>query len=1021
MGVPMNPTPLDLDQELRRHGGALRRLARELVRDGAAADDAVQETWLHAARRPPDERAQLGGWLATVLRRVVARSRRGERRRVERERAAVVGVAEPDHAEVAARAEIAQRLLAAVNELDAPYRDTIWQRYFEDLPPRAIAQRSGVPVATVKSRLQRGLQQLRGRLGEEGESDWRVALSAAFGFGEGAATVATAAAWQGGLLMVAWTKMAVAVGVVAVAALWWWWPEHTAQPMTTSEASSPAVAAAAGQTLPDPMVQRVAAEPPVVAELEAAAPKTEAGVLPAHVRGRVVAAETGDPLPGIEIYGSRSFGEVKWQPDHSLQVTAADGGFEFAVVAGKTPSLTMRGPDRVTCIWNGAILAPGRSEQIGDLPLPMGVQVRGRLVDESGDPVRLQLLLELHERGEWSDALMARGLRALGMQTRTSPDGTFVLPRLVGPGLCFWHMPLVGDYELVRPTKSEIPVDGAGVFDLTVRLRPTIRGFVVDESGAAIAGIGLADQQTPIVQVRTGDDGSFALTKMLAGDASGATVFVSDAGTFVPPAPIVDVAWGTQGLRIVLRRAPSSVVQVAAPDGSSIDDFGVVLDRPGLGNRRGKVQQRGEHDRGTLEVDGVVPGQTSLRVLPTSRTWTPTEPIAVRDGEPVGVVLQPRLPVTVHVVAAKKPVVGALVQLVRLRGVAPERVSRLLDPHGDEAWIPGRYSELVDGGRSDASGDVALWRDQEIDERCLLVRVEGRPAHIVRSLVFPPDGAPLVVELPALGSIVGSVELRGCDRKQVRVVLDGPNGAETTTLQSDGSFEFPGVPVGAWTVSLLRSPHRRMGAVAGSERGVDVQAGEAVQVRFDLADHPLGTIAGRLLADAPLPSGLIVDCIRLGSGTSPEVLGSGPVGGDGSFVVADLLPGTYRLAWRTKSEQQAWLPSLQGETLVLLPGAELDHRVPFRPRRLTVHFVRVDGTTAQGEGIRARCGDLHWPAILFFSPHVDGPLVLDPAPALPIEFRHRAEGAPWSASVVMPPDRSEAEVTVVLPDPPQPR
>ena len=47
----------------------------------------------------------------------------------------------------------------------------------------------------------------------------------------------------------------------------------------------------------------------------------------------------------------------------------------------------------------------------------------------------------------------------------------------------------------------------------------------------------------------------------------------------------------------------------------------------------------------------------------------------------------------------------------------------------------------------------------------------------------------------------------------------------------------------------------------------------------------------------------------------------------------------------------------------------------------------------------------------------DGVMVLDPAPMLAVEFAAYANKVPvWSAPVVMPPDRSEYEVTVVLPD-----
>jgi len=212
----MTPMPFDVELQLRRHGAALRALAGEIVRDPSVADDAVQEVWLGALRRPPSHGSAPGGWLATALHNVVRGFGRRERRAAQRERAVAEarGVFAEDHAAVLAREEQAQRLLAAVTKLSAPFRETIWQRYFEGLAPREIAARAGVPCTTVKSRLQRGLQQLRTQLANDGESGRRGALAVAFGHGT--------TAWPGVLLMTTWTKsMAVVTALAAAGVLVW--------------------------------------------------------------------------------------------------------------------------------------------------------------------------------------------------------------------------------------------------------------------------------------------------------------------------------------------------------------------------------------------------------------------------------------------------------------------------------------------------------------------------------------------------------------------------------------------------------------------------------------------------------------------------------------------------------------------------------------------------------------------------------------------------------------------------------
>ena len=49
-------------------------------------------------------------------------------------------------------------------DLDEPYQTTMLLRFFEDLPPRVVAERMGVPVETVRTRTKRACETLRARL-----------------------------------------------------------------------------------------------------------------------------------------------------------------------------------------------------------------------------------------------------------------------------------------------------------------------------------------------------------------------------------------------------------------------------------------------------------------------------------------------------------------------------------------------------------------------------------------------------------------------------------------------------------------------------------------------------------------------------------------------------------------------------------------------------------------------------------------------------------------------------------------
>src|SRR5262245_26204099 len=185
---------------LASHAGFVRRLAFALLRNDADADDAAQETlaraWERPARRPPGGRA----WLATVLRNVVRRRHRDERRVTRRELVAARSERVPAADDLAARHDILRRVVDAISRLDAASREIVLLRHYEDLPARAIAERLDVPVETVKKRLVRAHERLRSLL-DEGRGGnvegWRSALGALVGLDRAAGIPSTGFARSG--------------------------------------------------------------------------------------------------------------------------------------------------------------------------------------------------------------------------------------------------------------------------------------------------------------------------------------------------------------------------------------------------------------------------------------------------------------------------------------------------------------------------------------------------------------------------------------------------------------------------------------------------------------------------------------------------------------------------------------------------------------------------------------------------------------------------------------------------------
>ncbi|MEM7203861.1 MAG: sigma-70 family RNA polymerase sigma factor [Planctomycetota bacterium] len=162
--------------ELLRRTTALRILACQLVGEGSA-DDIVQDAAVQTMTSPPRRPGAATHWLAQVVRHLASKHRRAERTRQRHEaEAARVDIALDQSAE---SVDTRRQLKDAIRSLPDPYRETILARYLWEQTPTEIAESTETPVATVKTRLQRGLGLLRERLAE-GCDDWRGALIGAF-------------------------------------------------------------------------------------------------------------------------------------------------------------------------------------------------------------------------------------------------------------------------------------------------------------------------------------------------------------------------------------------------------------------------------------------------------------------------------------------------------------------------------------------------------------------------------------------------------------------------------------------------------------------------------------------------------------------------------------------------------------------------------------------------------------------------------------------------------------------------
>lgn len=401
------PPRRDIDpEELLPQVGWVRALARELVRDPNAADDLAQDALVVAlsgsggsGERPRSVRR----WLAGVVRNLVRTSRRGERRRAEREAAAVRGGVSPPALELVERAATQRALVGAVLELAEPYRTTLLMRFFEDRSARSVAAELGVPESTVATRTAEGLRRLRRRLargdaGGDGRG-WLPSILPLLRWPRSDPSTAAAT----GALAVSLPKILTASGGLVAVALFVHLATDGARPSTPEGggarllgASTEAPGASAGGASRDLAPPR-GEEPARTAEVE---PLPEdlvpRGADPA-VRGRVIDL-TGAPVVGVEVVEKSRFGPLAGVPRDAhhaallaaaereparVALTDADGEF---VLEGAPPHRLRVRSERYATVFEGAAL-PGRDVHRPIVVVAPRIPVAGEVVGADGAPV----------------------------------------------------------------------------------------------------------------------------------------------------------------------------------------------------------------------------------------------------------------------------------------------------------------------------------------------------------------------------------------------------------------------------------------------------------------------------------------------------------------------------------------------------------------------------------------------------------------------------------------------------------
>ena len=241
---------------LATQGRALRGLARSLLGDAHAAEDVVQETWLACLRHPGAFPERVSAWLGTVTKHLALHRLRGEGRRSVRElRAAMPERMEALQQRTLEREEALRAVTQALLALEEPYKTALFLRFYEDRTPNEIAEELELPISTVKSRLARGLERMRAKLGAEFDGDearrMRAlhALAALPAPGVALATSAAASSTIGALALSTKLQVAAAALVLAGGAALWWSSSGGAQREVASASDAGTPAASVGAVL----------------------------------------------------------------------------------------------------------------------------------------------------------------------------------------------------------------------------------------------------------------------------------------------------------------------------------------------------------------------------------------------------------------------------------------------------------------------------------------------------------------------------------------------------------------------------------------------------------------------------------------------------------------------------------------------------------------------------------------------------------------------------------------------------
>lgn len=1009
-------------------------VAGHLVRDGALAEDLLQTTFVEAMRCAGryDARRPLLPWLASILTNQARKLRRARKRTPDPGRLRAREVERP-FADAEA-GEVLAAVQQALERLPVAYRQVLTLRLVHELPPAAIAHALGTPPETVKTRLKRGMEQLRRQL----PKGLGVLLAAAATNGRGLAAVrrdvlqsATKATrllpWTlasiGVLIM---KKVTIAIMATAVLALASWWGSEAFGAPPVGEATTLAVPARAAG---DPAAEGGDAAAAAARREVCVAEQADKVVF----RGRCVEAATGRPLAGCAAQlWCRSDQYATHLPANAQTLTADDGCFEISVAQQRDDEYFLRVGDekhvarsRAFGPWQRA-----RTIDLGDVEMRGGVQLSGRVLDRKGQPVA-GVDFRLRPQAAWF-ASYEGFPEAPGWLLRSGADGSYATETAI-PGGRLELMWTIGSLPAERMFEwLTVPeTEGPQTLDLVFPIdddKQSIRGRLLDGDGAPLRPLDLRALGGGTLGTCQCDvDGNFAIPRIEPYDPAAlgpvALTLSYPIEGYVLCDPVI-CSWGDRDVLVRVRPAQTLTVKPVDPRSHALlRDYELLCFEVMAGNGDEQVLPGFPVTKRLPDGSSVLTLSENdhvLQVLPRDTDLGPSPLLrrARSDGSECTIELPLSSNANVLVVTADGvPIAGSEVWSLRAADAAAS--AELPDPQVLRLAAKRRFSHCgvsdqpVDHGVTDGDGRVHL---RTIAGAAMVFAALG-PGHVSKAVAMHSAGAAdvRIVVAPGaslqcrfaptsviaaysptprsrqwaeqLGDADGPVLLQ---HHQVQVHLDRAAAEQqqdhwqyrtTMVVSAEGLCRCDGLPPGHYDVLLeARRPFDgREGALVSLSLGtVLLRDGETTELVHDLSGLMPCQVRGQVFLNGePWAHGTGCLATRLGSKhVSSEIA----TDAQGRFA-SETVPGSMRLQlyYRHSDNMGYWFAP---EEIQVTPGHITDAVFAVRRVEARVRILTADGQPAPGLQVTmdTEGQPRGWQS---WTTDESGAVVIDPAPIKP--------------------------------------